>query len=233
MRHGSPRSLPRSRVVQGRRRRPAQHRLRSRGRKASGTEWDAGRLPSIDQGAAAGRHAQEHGPARSRGPVGIVSGQHPDRPAGPAFARAICGHRGFPSWAMASPGVELRTNSPPTVANARPAQVLLRIAWAVDRHRFRVASGTARSPVLDRSPSKWHHSLQCASQLSEQLPIVSLHYLVCWRQPRRPASRLSPSVIPRAINIFDFELVFANRHMLNLIRKQSCFRQTSSVSSGS
>ena len=127
---------------------------------------------SIGQGAAAGRHAQGSGRARSRGPVGIDSGQLPDRPAGPAFARAISGHRAFPSWATASPGVGPRTNSPPTAANARPAWVLLR-------------SRTVRSPILDRSPSKWRHSLQCVFRLPEQTPIVSLHFLGCNRQPGR------------------------------------------------
>lgn len=143
----------------------------------SGTDRDAGTVPSIDQGPAGGRHPQGRGRARSR----------------------------------------------------RPGCILFRGT----RGCHRAACETARSPVLDRSPSKWHHSLQCASQLSEQLPIVSLHNLVCWHQPRRPAPRLAPSVILRATNIFDFELVFANRHILNLIRNQSCFRQTSSVSSGS
>lgn len=77
----------------------------------------------------------------------------------------------------------------------------------------RAACETARSPISDRSPSKWHHSLQCSSRPHQQIPIVRLHYLVCWRQPRRPAPRLSPPIIQGATNIFDFELVFANRHI--------------------
>ncbi len=47
-----------------------------------------------------------------------------------------------------------------------------------------------------------------------------------WQGSRRPAMQ-------RATNICSFELVSPNRHILNLIRKQSCFRHTSSVRSGS
>ena len=95
-------------------------------------------------------------------------------------------------------------------------------------------SRNARSPILDRSPSRWSRSLQCAFQLPEEPPIFKLHFSDCCRIARTVGFKaLAGQAAKRATKNFSFELVFRYRHILNLIRKQSCFRQTSSVSSGS